>query len=507
MNELNYESLRAHKRFTVKKQTVVESVLHTDKDVKIAKVLSLSADGSLMASEALSKELKYNGRVNFKVVFMNHNNEIAKLNYYADFTDKMENEQISSTSNIITSGEIIDINTVSLSDSEIKLACVFEISAEIVISEKFKCILKSDKLHIKTEDFSLCDILVKNSANFDVGEEKIVKNIVSDILYSDGDALVNTTLCSSDMFISEGEVIVNLVYKDAVKDEIGALSFKMSFKFEIDAKNCQILNTATSCASVNYLEVNVSVDEEKKESIFKIKANIKISGIVYSVSSMNVVTDVFSEVNELSPVVLGINTNSFEGTFITSQRIEGSVELLKDSPDIINILCCMGTRVNIVGILCDNQKVNFEGVLNTNVLYVDREGKKNSSHIEVPFNIACDNALVRKDSQISARAIVLDIYAKTKKGLDIEIYATVKVCANVFKDSAIMAVTEVETLNEKLADNTISIYFALAGEDLWDVAKQLNCSAEVIKNQNPQIETPFKGGEQVVVYRQKIISI
>lgn len=507
MNELNYESLRAHKRFTVKKQTVVESVLHTDKDVKIAKVLSLSADGSLMTFEALSKELKYSGRVNFKVVFMDQSNELNKLNYYADFTDKMENEQISSTSDIVTSGEIIDVNTVSLSDSEIKLTCVFEICADIVVSETFKCVSKSDKLHIKTEDFSLCDILVKNSASFDVGEEKTVKNVVSDILYSDGDACVNTTVCANDMFISEGEVTVNLVYKDKVLDEVGSIACLMPFKFEVDAKKCQFLNTAVSQVSVNYLEINVSVDEEKKESTFKIKANIKISGTVYTINSMNVVTDAFSETNEISPVVLGINTNSFEGVFTASQKIEGDVELDKDSSDIINILCCMGTRVNIVGIFCENGKVNFEGILNTNVLYIDREGKKDSTLAEIPFTIGCDNQLVKKDCQIGVKAVAMDIYAKTKKGMDIEIYATIKVCVNLFCDFAIMAVTEVETLKEKPIDNTISIYFALPNEGAWDVAKQLNCSVETVMSQNPQIETPFKGGEQIVVYRQKTINV
>ena len=507
MNELNYESLRATKRFTVKKQTVVESVLHTDNDVKIAKVLSLSADGSLMAFESLSKELKYNGRVNFKVVFLNQDNALCKMNYYADFTDKMENEHISSTSNIITSGEIIDVNTVSLSDSEIKLACVFEVNAEVVYSEKFKCVSKSDKLHTKTEDFNLCDILVKNSANFDVGEEKIVKNIVSDILYSEADAMVNATVCANDMFISEGEVCVNLTYKDTTKDEVSYLSCLLPFKFEVDAKGCQILNTATAVVTVNYLEVNVSVDEEKKESTFKIKANIKISGIVYSIGTMNVVTDVFCETNELSPVILGVNTNSYEGCFITNQKIEGSVELNKDSSDIINILCCMGTRVNIVGILCDNGKANFEGILNTNILYIDREGNKNSTSAEIPFTVDCDSELVKKDCQLSAKAMVTDIYAKTRKGMDIQIYANIKICVNVFCDYTVMAVTEAEMGKEKPKDNTISIYFALPNEGWWDVSKQLNCPAETVQSQNPQIEAPFKGGEQIVIYRQKILSI
>ena len=507
MSELNYTSLKAGRRVMVKKQTVVECVLHTDKDIKIAKVLSLSADGSIAASESLSKELKYNGRINFKVIFMNNDGGLSKLNYYADFSDKIEDETITPTSYINNSGEVIDVNTVSLTENEISLACVFEVSLEILKTEEFMCIAKSEDLHIKSEVSKTCEILARSSANFDIAEQKSVKNTVSDILCSDADIIVNSTFAANDMLICEGEVIVNITYGDNVKDEILGISFTMPYKFEIEAKGSDITKSATCQAVINYLEVSVSVDEEKNESIFSANANIKLLGVVYNLTDMTVVTDVFSETNEVNPVISGINMNNFEGTVYYAEKVEGSVELSDNMSDIINILCCCGTRVNIVSYAAMDKNLNLEGIINTNVLFMDREGKKNSAQAEIPFSINIENDIIKRDCIIKSKAMVCDIYAKSKKGKDLDIFVAVKICADIYSSTTLMAVTEVELTTIKQSENTISIYFAQENESFWDVAKQLNCSEAMIIKQNPNLSVPFNGGEQVVIYRQKILKI
>lgn len=283
--------------------------------------------------------------------------------------------------------------------------------------------------------------------------------------------------------------------------------FLMPFKFEIEAKGSEMLNTAASQAAINNLEVSVSVDEEKNESTFKVNANIKISGTVYNFGEMAVATDVFCETNEVIPVISGLNMNNFEGTVVASEKIEGSVDLAENMSDIINILCCSGTRVNIVSTKSLEKKLNIEGVINTNVLYMDRDGKKNSAQAEIPFVMNVENEIIKKDCIAKVKAMICDIYSKSKKGNDIEIYATVKICADIYFDCAVMAVTEVEMASEKLEENTISIYFAQENEDIWDVAKQLNCSEAIIMKQNPDLVVPFNGGEQIVVYRQKVLKV
>jgi hypothetical protein len=45
------------------------------------------------------------------------------------------------------------------------------------------------------------------------------------------------------------------------------------------------------------------------------------------------------------------------------------------------------------------------------------------------------------------------------------------------------------------------MHIAKSGETLWETAKALSATPEVIMEQNGEITLPFKGGEKVIIYR------
>ena len=53
----------------------------------------------------------------------------------------------------------------------------------------------------------------------------------------------------------------------------------------------------------------------------------------------------------------------------------------------------------------------------------------------------------------------------------------------------------------ELPSSAISIHIAKSGETLWDVAKALGSTPELVMLQNPDITLPLSGGERVIVYR------
>ena len=58
------------KRRLAKTQAVVEAKLLPAPNTVIARVLSITADSVIGASEVFTGEIRYNGRVNFKVLFV-----------------------------------------------------------------------------------------------------------------------------------------------------------------------------------------------------------------------------------------------------------------------------------------------------------------------------------------------------------------------------------------------------------------------------------------------------
>jgi len=68
-----------------------------------------------------------------------------------------------------------------------------------------------------------------------------------------------------------------------------------------------------------------------------------------------------------------------------------------------------------------------------------------------------------------------------------------------------MVLTGLELGEERiLPTSAFSVHIAKNGESLWDVAKALGLTPELVLVQNPGLSLPLNGGERVMAYRQKM---
>ena len=54
---------------------------------------------------------------------------------------------------------------------------------------------------------------------------------------------------------------------------------------------------------------------------------------------------------------------------------------------------------------------------------------------------------------------------------------------------------------------SLFIYVVKPNQTIWDVAKDVSVSQELILEQNPQVELPIKAGDKLVIYKPNIMSI
>ena len=47
----------------------------------------------------------------------------------------------------------------------------------------------------------------------------------------------------------------------------------------------------------------------------------------------------------------------------------------------------------------------------------------------------------------------------------------------------------------------VEVFFAAAGDTLWEIAKKMQCSPEALKESCPGMEFPLSGSERIVVWR------
>ena len=62
-----------------------------------------------------------------------------------------------------------------------------------------------------------------------------------------------------------------------------------------------------------------------------------------------------------------------------------------------------------------------------------------------------------------------------------------------------------EHLDEKIIDReNLVIYIACKDDTIWDIAKKMNVSEDMIMLQNPNINLPIMEKDRIVVYKQKV---
>ena len=122
-------------------QTVAEARLLPAPGTVIARVLSITAETKVGASEVFAGEARYGGRVDFTVLFVDVDGKNHTVAHSADFSDKIESPRIGAGMQASFSGEVLDTDVVNVSSSEIKLAAVVEIRLDADESEEIKCLV------------------------------------------------------------------------------------------------------------------------------------------------------------------------------------------------------------------------------------------------------------------------------------------------------------------------------------------------------------------------------
>ena len=185
-------------------------------------------------------------------------------------------------------------------------------------------------------------------------------------------------------------------------------------------------------------------------------------------------------------------------------KIEGSVTLSDNNPRIDKYLCTTNVRVINSNHYVKDGMLIIEGIASANVIYLNDElGEVLSVEIEIPY-ILDKKVDFENDVVLEPMVCIHDVDVMVKRGREIYFDARAKACVNVTKKAMVQLVSNVNSVGElEPKDSAIEVYFAKSGERVWDIAKGLKVSSEIICNQNPDITDPLEKDQNIAIYYQK----
>ena len=504
-SELIFEEITAEyfKNITPN-QIAIEAKLQPLTDVKIAKILTISCEAEILSHEALAGEARYNGRANFKVLFLDNEGATNSMDYNADFSDKIADDCIMPSSELMLEAHVLDTETVSVTQTELKISAAIEICCKVLISERLNLLKEgADDIYTQTEEIEYDIISTKSAETFLVAEEFEPKDNIVNILLCEANHITKDVSAGLDCVIISGMIDLNVIYSaenGLIKNE----NFITEYTQEINAPGARIDDKVIYSIKINSFTVTLTDDLATQSKTIKCDFKMGADCRAIGKAKAAAVVDAFSVSKEIKIIGESIDIKQFEGVKVIDESIEGAADLGEELPAVDKIVCLTSSKAQVANIYNEGDKLTIEGVLHTGIIYWNNEYEtRNSVSVELPYSLTVKCDLPQGELDFDGKACILKVWAQPRKRGEIELKADVKFCINVYKKKIGYYIKDIQIGELKIAkDSAIAVYITRQGEKLWDVAKALHTTPEIILKNNPNLKEPLPAGERILIYRQ-----
>lgn len=491
------------KRKLEKSQFNVEC--NIDVDVEIDKILSVCHTAAVENCEILNGLVSYSGNVDLCILYSTVDGEIGTLSASCPFVSKFEDEMISVGDKAMIKVEVEDYQIDSVTSSNIKIGCVCQQSAVLILPRGVDYVTSGDEnICLKEDEITISTLIGEAKTIFSVESEVSIKEPVRKVIMTDSQVAVKNVESGINFVSVGGEVVTRILYLTE-KDRFESSYLTETFKEEIELEGVTRDSLSEAVAEVKKSLVKCELSENEKGVDIKLTIPVEMKVVAYEEKTENVVRDVYSTEGELEIVTESFEMSRQFQSESFDAKIDGTLTLSDDSPRVDKIMFVGGSNLTITNSYLRGGEVFVEGIAKTNVIYLnDETNSLNSVNMEVPFVVSDKISLECENANTNVSASIVDVDVVVKKGR--EFYFDAKLKLNVSCDcesvGAVISKIEMrETYPER--DCAIELVFGEAGQSAWDIAKQVKVREETIFLQNPNVVFPLERDENIIIFYQK----
>lgn len=507
--EPNYDKVvsSCRKRLGVT-QAQVECKLPANENTQINRVLCTNARSYIGSYELASGEISFSGYVNFQVIY--DGGQIQGMDYTAEFKEKFSNPAILVTSVPIMRCSVVDVSSDIISPSELKVSAIIEIVVDVVESNEYNILtsVQGDNIFLKNEDLTYTSYIGMVNNRFDQNFDVEIKDNVSKVLSVSPNIYIEKATPKNDFVEITGGLNIDISYLPTEENAtIKSIQKEISFKQEIALKDVREDSLITSVLHMVSGDIKITTNVDESQSIVNIDIPVVYDGYAFNRKSINTTVDLFSTTNDVNVDTHSVAVLQRHITETAKEKFVNNVVIGNDMLLIDDVLAVYANNVALSSVTASGDNLHIEGVATVTVVYFNKEEvSTNSVIVESPF--AVDLKIENIEGMDLAINVVLgELYAKGKRGNEIEVSGSLYIWVDAFSEGMEGIISSLKLGEAKDVQSApLLIYIVKPSEQIWDVAKALSISPEVITTQNPNLELPLQGGERIRVYKQKLVN-
>lgn len=474
--------------------------LKTDIDSEqVKKVLCFNPKAQITSSTIVENAVEVKGACSFYIGYLDSENALKKVECASEFKE-LVNTQLKQEG--LSEKTFVSIEKAEVELSSIKMTAMLylKLTTEISSQQVVNAIVGGQGLICQKKSVSLVKPLCSKQATAMLDEEFELGYVVGEVVCQTHSAVVTAVQCGVNSIIVDGEVFLALILlQSGEKRYIIKENRKIPFRYEIECEDAMPQNVAKACAEVKWLKTDISCDEQKNISLVKLEVAVNIFASASAVVEYELLQDAFSLTNRLEIVKESFNQDVTAEQMVITKAFTQSLEL-QDLPSEARLLQSVAESVEILSIEQKQESLTVCGVINGVQLFTDDEDRLFTKKTQSPFEFSLDF-----DSQKQAKvsAVIERADSRLVGATSIEVSARVVFTICPSHTEEIEYISQIIEKDEKQENTSpISVYIAIKGESVWDLAKRLNIPPEKIVELNKELQFPLSGEERIIIYRQ-----
>ncbi len=480
-------AISARKKFTMEKFFSQVKIVTPN---NISKLLSVNVRAVVSNVELMNNYLLVSGKVVANAVYLTDENKVENTEATADFVEKQKANFVMSE---LTCVDELELQNASVSSSEIMCSVVHKTQVtgiyRYLVGDATKA---EEEFVLNKKAFECLNFKASSDESFVVVEE--VESNLKDIkiLNINSTAILNSAVASVDKIILEGRVKVNAMYSD--ETGLGEIVKEFEFKQETAMKNALPGMVVNSNLKMLNTAITEQVRDDKNRLAFVIDLSAK--SYLFEIQEIATFDDLFSLKNEISPVYDYAEFEAFDGvqfdndTVLTQTDISGKI----DFDDIVGVY---NPVVSVVEFEDLGEKVSVLAEIKALAVY---KTEKSLEKIDLSYEtrFETEKEITKNVKDVRATAVVSAF--KVKAGKDLESAFQIEYEFEFEKNTTEKFVKSFDVLREKQdTDAGVKVYVTRENQTLFEVAKALNVTPELVSSQS-EVSDYFEAGQKVFVY-------
>jgi len=450
---------------------------------------------SIISEDRVGDNIQISGSVNFSAIYTRGDKSISSGQIVLDFIERVD---ATGLENVVFVPTIKGYKTIKESDKSISVNVTIETRMYAVTSEEVGFLVgEEDGFYTATKQTKINRLVASSTANFSVSDTVNIAG--GKIVAINSNVIANKVTPYDNYALVEGSAMVDIL--TSVEDQIKHIQKAIDFSEEVPVLNL----TSGAILDFNLFDKGLGYSEETGEGTSgNVIVDISVGMAVWAFEQAEVelMTDVFSDKKDVDLTYSHFENVEIKPAKISSDRKTLVIDL-EDKKRMDEILFVGQAISKLSEVKSNDGVVTIAGVTTVPVTYKNYDSDDTlSALLSGEFELSADLDFINDETFVDVSLNSRVNSFKNKAGKDISIIVDYDYVISSVVHSSEQYVSKIDEVGDKVnCSSMVIVYKPKNNESVFDIAKALQVSPDVIRLQNPQVEdgNPIS---QVVVYKK-----